>query len=402
MRAYARFGLVAALLVVPMYEGALTGTLLGAPDHIGTSVFILGGYLLCDRASGRRGATWCLFALLTLGQLGDVTVKYVGVLPIVLVCVSRPLVTRRLRSPDWWMAVAAASSVPGEAVLRAAMRTWGAYSMVPPQNQPAPAHLWLGHLHSTLIGLLTLFNIPYWNGTPVTALNAVGAVLGAAVLLAAFYGFVRTIARWPRAAAADQLLAVGIPVYLAAFAFSDMVLPRAGSAYEFVGVIPMIVVLAARNLPLPAPNRVPLVVAVSALSAVALFATDFRPDQAVHQETVAAWLKAHGLKYGIAGYWDAASTTVASGGGVAVRAVAPTGNHKYAVYAWVTKTTWYDPSIYDARFFIADPSIAGLGVADVEAAYGRPQGVYEVAGRYIVVYQINLLSTLVQTPVPDF
>ncbi|MBS2963081.1 hypothetical protein KGA66_08500 [Actinocrinis puniceicyclus] len=399
-RAYCRFGLVAAFLAFPMFEGDLAPTLLEAPDHIGTAVFILGAYLLCDRAAGRRWATWCLFALLVLGQLGDATVKYVGVLPVVLVCASRPLFARRLITPDLWMAVAAAASVPAQATLRAALRTWGAYSMVPPKTRLADSHLWLGHLHSTLISLLTLFDIP--TSTPTRPLWPIAAVLGAFVLLAGLYGAVRTLLSWPRAAAADQLLTVGVPTYLAAFAFSTMVLPGAGSAYEFLGVIPMIVALAARNLPLPAARRLPVLAAASGLVAVAVFATDFRPAGIAPQETVAAWLKAHGYKYGIAGYWDASSTTVDSGNAVGVRAVVQTQKHQYAVYAWVTKTSWYDPAHNYADFFVANPGTPGLREADVEAAYGQPEAVYRVAGRDIMVYRTNLLADLIQAKAPNF
>jgi hypothetical protein len=39
---------------------------------------------------------------------------------------------------------------------------------------------------------------------------------------------------------------------------------------------------------------------------------------------LAAWLKAHALRYGIAGYWDASAVTLQSGNQVQVRAVAST------------------------------------------------------------------------------
>lgn len=402
MRAYARFALVAAFLAVPMFEGALTATLLNPPDHLGTAIFMLGGYLICDRAAGRKGATWCLFALLILGQLGDATVKYVGVIPIVLVCASRLLFARRLNAPELWLAIAAAASVPGEAILRAAMRTWGAYSMVAPKTKLAHPDRWLRQLHETFTSLLALFDVPLYHGIPRPPYWVIGAILGAIVLIAALYGGVRTLLRWPRAATADQLLTVGIPVYLAAFAFSTMVLPDSGSAYEFTGVVPMIVALGVRNLPLPSPRRLPLVVATAAVATVGVFATDFGPGVVTNQEQIAAWLKAHGLTYGIGGYWDAATVTVDSGTKAAVRAVVPISNHRYAVYAWVTKTTWYDPATNYANFFIADPGSPGLGEADVEAAFGDPQAVYQVGGRSILVYQTNLLANVIPARVPNY
>jgi hypothetical protein len=398
MRAWARFGLVAAFMAFPLFKGDLTPTLLGQPDHIGTAVFMLLAYLLVDRASGRRGATWVLFALLVAGQLGDTTVKYVGVIPVVLVCVSRPLLARRLVAADLWMAFAAAASIPGEAILRAAMRTWGAYSMVPPETRLAKSSVWLHQLHLTFNGLLTLFNVP--TSSPSRPLWPIAALLGAFVLLAGIYGFVRTLVRWPRAAAADQLLVIGIPLYLAAYAFSNM--PVHGGAYEFLGVIPMIVALAVRNLPLPAPHRLPLLAATAGLAGVAVLATGFGPGAVSDQERLAAWLNAHGLKYGIAQYWDAAAVTADSGNTVGVRPVTGWPQSRYIAYAWYIDTTWYDPAIHDARFFIADEALPGFHISDAEAAYGKPQAIYHVANRDILVYQVNLLRKVVQTQPPNY
>jgi hypothetical protein len=400
MRAYVRFGVVAAFLTFPLFEQGLTGSLLESPDHIGTMVFVMGAYLLCDRAAGRKGATWCLFVLLVLGQLGDATVKYVAVLPIVVVCVSRSLFARRLNAPELWMAFAAAASVFGEATVRAALRTWGAYSMVAPKTALAPSRVWLDHLRLTVTGLLTLFRIPTTGSAAHGSFWVVGAALGAVVLIAAGYGFVRTLARWPRAAAADQLLTVGIPVYLAAYAFSTIA--ASGGAYEFIGVVALIVVLGARNVPLPEPRRLPLAAAVAGLTAVAVLATGFAPGVVSPQEKVAAWLKAHGLTYGLGGYWDAASTTVDSGNAVAVRSVVQNGDGRYGVYAWVTNLSWYDPAKHNAQFFIANPTVPGQRPADVEAAYGAPAAVYQVADKEILVYRKNLLATLIQAKPPNF
>lgn len=398
VRAWTRFGLVAAFMAFPLFEGDLTPTLLGQPDHIGTAVFILLAYLLCDRASGRLAATVVLFALLVAGQLGDTTVKYVAVIPVILVCVARPLLARRLIAGDLWMALAAAASIPGEILLRAAMRSWGAYAMVPPETKLAKSSVWLHQLHLTFTGLLTLFNVP--TSSPNRPLWQIAALLGAFVLLAGLYGFVLTLLRWPRAAAADQLLVVGIAVYLAAYTFSTM--PVHGGAYEFVGVIPMIVALAVRNLPLPELHRLPLVAAAAGIASVAVFATGFGPGAVSDQETLAGWLKAHGLKYGVAQYWDAASVTADSGNAVGVRPVTPWPQSRYIVYAWYIDTRWYDPKAHDARFFIADEALPGYHVSDVEAAYGKPQAIYHVANRDILVYQANLLRSVVPAQKPDY
>jgi hypothetical protein len=109
---------------------------------------------------------------------------------------------------------------------------------------------------------------------------------------------------------------------------------------------------------------------------------------------VAAWLEAHGLRYGIAGYWDASAVTVQSGNQVQVRAVVQPGG-KITPYGWETKPSWYDPSQHDATFVISNPTGNGnLTPAEAEQNFGRPAAIYLVAGRVILVYQKNLLHEL--------
>jgi hypothetical protein len=110
---------------------------------------------------------------------------------------------------------------------------------------------------------------------------------------------------------------------------------------------------------------------------------------------VAAWLEAHGLTYGIAGYWDASAVTVQSGNRVQVRAVVqPHG--KITPYGWETKPSWYDPSQHDATFVIGYPNTekGNLTVAQAEQNFGLPAAIYQVAGRVILIYKKNLLNGL--------
>ena len=80
---------------------------------------------------------------------------------------------------------------------------------------------------------------------------------------------------------------------------------------------------------------------------------------------LAAWLEAHGLRYGIAGYWDASIVTLQSGNRVQIRAVDLyrniDGHPGLNIYApgWETNALWYDASRYDATFAVAN-SRAGL------------------------------------------
>jgi hypothetical protein len=111
--------------------------------------------------------------------------------------------------------------------------------------------------------------------------------------------------------------------------------------------------------------------------------------------SIAPWLKAHGLTYGIAGYWDASAVTVQSGNQVQVRAVVLPYD-KIIPFDWETQPSWYDPSQHDATFVIGYPSSAGGNItpAIAERNFGRPSAIYQVADRVILIYKKNLLKEL--------
>ena len=128
----ARGAVVVTVLAAPLLTTSSVTLLLEEPDHIGTSAFLLASFLLIDRAPGRRFTAPLLCVILCAGQLSDLTVRYVAVSAVLLVCGYRVLAARRLRSGDAALVVAAAASVPLESLIRAAMRHLGAYSMAAP------------------------------------------------------------------------------------------------------------------------------------------------------------------------------------------------------------------------------------------------------------------------------
>ena len=85
------------------------------------------------------------------------------------------------------------------------------------------------------------------------------------------------------------------------------------------------------------------------------------PPVAPSQQAVAAWLIAHHERDGLAGYWQAASTTVSSGGQVLVAAItlpaAPaasgTAASQAVAYRWEASADWYQSARHDATFVIA-------------------------------------------------
>jgi hypothetical protein len=173
------------------------------------------------------------------------------------------------------------------------------------------------------------------------------------------------------------------------------------NTYEIVAVLPFGAVLAARACVPPRIAdawRARVTLAASALAALLpLAAAATVPPVMPTAVPVAAWLEAHGLTYGIAGYWDASAVAVQSADRIQVRAVVqPFG--KIIPYAWETNPSWFDPSRHDATFVIGYPTGPGgnitITLPMAERNFGRPAAVYQVAGRVIIVYKKNLLKEL--------
>jgi hypothetical protein len=385
----ARCGVVVAVMAAPLLANVLTP--LGQPDHTGTSAIMLVAFLLIDRFPGRRFTSPLLCAVLCLGQIGDGTIRFVAVPVIVVVSVYRVLAARKILIGDSAIAVAAVASVPLTSVVRAAMLRMGAYSMIAPKTSLSPAAQLPHH------AALALHQIRMLYGTivvPGAVLGSVGTAFGLACLLAAAFGFGRVAWTWRTARRAEQLVYVAILVNVGAYIFSTI--PEPTNNYELVAVLPCGAILAARGL---VPGRMAgrrsarVVVAVAGLAALfPLTAAATMPSAAQRTAPLAAWLEAHGLRYGIGWYWDASMVTVQSAGQVQVRAVSavPQG---IGAYDWETDAAWYDPSQHDATFVVTP--LAHQQDWFTGAMYnhfGRPAATYREAGVLILVYRKNLLS----------
>ena len=112
------------------------------------------------------------------------------------------------------------------------------------------------------------------------------------------------------------------------------------------------------------------VAATAVIALLPLSAAAARPRMTPDTPPLSAWLEAHGLRYGVAGYWDASVATVESGNKVQLRAIdlhphpdAP----KWTVNipGWESNPLWYNPSTYDATFAVADVN----GSADGHPGY---------------------------------
>ena len=155
----ARAAVVVAVLAAPIFQTTDSWIPISLPDHTGTSLFLLLPFLLIDhpdrddRASAARYTAPLLCLILAAGQLSDVTVRFVAVPAIVVVCGYQLLAARKLVNRDGVNLVAALLSVPLSLAVRAAMLHFGSYVMVAPQMKIAPPSLWPHHARVTWLDI---------------------------------------------------------------------------------------------------------------------------------------------------------------------------------------------------------------------------------------------------------
>lgn len=355
----ARAGVTVAVLSAPVLIHSDLWIPLGKPDHMGTSVFLLISCLLVDRATGRRFTPPVLCVILCAGQIGDVTVRYVAVPAIVVMCAYRILAARKIRTGDTANLVAAAASLPLATVVRALMRHFGAYLMVSPKTGIAPVSHWPHNAALAWHSLRLLFGSA---AAPHAAPAGTAVIFGSACLLAAAAGFLLALRRWPAARRAEQALVVAIAVNIGAYVIST--LPTPNTPHDLAVVLPASAVLAARTL---VPARIADMRTALAASGVAVVAA-FLPLSVIAAQPpavsggaqLAGWLQAHGLRYGLGGYWDGSAVTVQAGGHVQVRTVEVKGR-EVTPYPWETNTLWFDHSRHYANFAIIDLTNHDLG-----------------------------------------
>ena len=386
----ARCGVVVAVLTA-MFHVPNAPYLLGPPDHTGTSAFLLVSFLLIDRASARRFTPPLLCAILCAGQIGDGTIRYVAVPAVVVVCGYHAVAARTFRTGDAANALAAAASVPLASAVRAMMRHFGAYQMVAPKTAISRPGQWPHNAALAWHAIRVLFGAEVGAGSSSLARDA-GFMLGLACLLAAAAGFARVAVTWRTASRAEQLLCAAIVINISAYVISTM--PGLTNPREIVAVLPCGAVLAARAFVpghIGATLRAGMAAGLVAIGALLpLTAAAAQPAAAVPTASLSAWLKAHGLTYGLAGYWDSSVITLQSGNQVQVRTVRMYGSQVFR-YDWETNTLWFGASRHDATFVITD--LVGNDLSpSAESYFGKPVKIEHVAHWAILIYQKNLLE----------
>jgi len=229
-------------------------------------------------------------------------------------------------------------------------------------------------------------------------IHLAGAVLVLAALVLGGWRLVRTLG-WRGPSAADRadlvadVLVVAIVANIAAY-FLFYQIRNVDQAHEIAPVLSLGAALAGRLLggPLLRARLVPALAAGLACYAVMLgFSAAGRqapPDNA----TVTVWLEQHGLRSGIAPYWEASTVTLDSNGSITMGAVKPAGK-RLSPWHWNEDVRIFKASHHTANFLITvlgDP----VTPARARAVFGPPARVYHVKAYTIMVWNKNLLRQL--------
>jgi len=380
--------------------------LLLVPDHVGTGVPILLIFLVLDRAPRRWYVPPVIALMLAWATIGDRLVIAAAVVPIVVVCgirIVRAALADRPLAAVRFEAGLAAAGIASLGISLLALRVLGhldGYKLIPLGTTLAKVPGLARHFRLAGEGLLGLYGADFVHAplgvqTALAVLHLAGLALAAWALARALRRFFRTDDLLV------QVLAVGILADLAAFVFSS--LPRTiWDTRQISAVLPFGAVLAGRLLAgdLLRARLVPALAVVLACYTAALGFDAAQHDVPAHDQSLADWLVAHDLSYGLSNYFEGNITTLDSGGRVHLVAVS-WGAHKSVPRAYQSQSSWYDPRLHYANFVVntgADQPPAVIPPRDLRNAFGPPAKVYHDGPYTILVWNKNLLADLGRPP----
>jgi hypothetical protein len=403
--ALVRAGITVAVMIGPTV--AATTVLLNDPDHTGTAVPILFALLAIDRGRRRWWVPVLVAAVLGWALVGDSLVLLIGVAPLVIVCGARSFGLLALRGQplavaryDLALAGSGLAAAVGGTALSVLIKSSGGFELSPQATQYAVQSAAVpANAAATVSNFLGLFSADFFGARlnswlAVTAVHLAFACLVAGGLFVALRASRRNFLHGDLIA---QLLAAAVAInllgYLLLYPGSSATVREIAPVFGLGGA------LAGRVLAEPLLRRrlEPLL----ALGAVAAVATLLPPLLTVTPTAPAAsglarFLAAHQLRSGLAGYWDADSTTLDSAGRVVVRTVRFRPGHGLVAYPWEIDTRLYRSGANDANFLVATGPGARSSVTEPEAvaAFGQPYRRYLYHGYTIMVWHKNLLAQL--------
>jgi len=413
-QARGREGVLRALLAggIMAAPGLGYGTyaVLSSPDHTGTGVPVMLILLLLDRLD-RPKSRWylppLLLVLLVWVQVADSLATIAVAAPIALAGVirlGRGVIWRRSGSAeqawhDLLLCVAALLSVPLTAMTMVILHTSGGFYLHPlPGPLFASSAAWPGQARMLGHCLLILFGADVI-GEPhggFVLLHIAGLAVAALALLAGIGGFFSRLDR------VSQILVVSVVAVLGAAQFSTQ-MTNIFSVREIATVLPAAAALAGRVAgPSLAGARLgraltPVLGLVLAGYLAALGYAAAQPAVPAENQALADWLLAHDLKNGLAGYWQANSVSLDSGGKVTIAPI-----FGASPYTWESVSSWYDPGASHPDFVVtvSSPQAEQMFAkpAVIRRVFGLPDRVYTYQRYTIMVWNQNLLDDLGMPP----
>jgi hypothetical protein len=408
----ARALLAAGVMLAPQ-PGDATGFLLTEPDHVGAAVPVLLLMLLLDWARPRWYVPAAVFAVLTLAIVGEPLTLLIGVLPFAAVCLARAASALPRRRVPWFelsLAGAAVLAVPASTVANRLITALHGYSTN--KNPATLQHLAVlsANVPMTARGFLALFGADVWGARGAlnqafAAVHLAGAALVVAAIALAAWRLARTLGSRAEGDEGDlvaDLLVVAIVANVAAY-FLMFRVRQIYAAHEIAPVLSLGAALAGRLLGGPLLRARPLgarlapaLAAVLACYAVMLGFAAARPPVPPANAAVTGWLTSHGLRSGIAPYWDATSVTLDSGGTIAMGSVVP-ARGGLAPWHWEEDMRFFARS-HRADFLLTSPQWS-VTPALAAKVFGPPAHTYHFQAYTIMVWRKNLLPRLGR-PVP--
>ena len=413
-QALGRVLIAVGIMLAPQLASGVN-ILISSPDHIGTSVPVMVVWLILDRARPRWYVPVIAGALLGWAEVADMLVLYIGVVPLVAVCVIRVgravAVERKPLTSQWYDMALGAAALAGAAAAVLALHViharGGFYMPAPAAQLARSGTTVVRNLGTTAQGLLLLggadfFGLRLTAGTAFTMLHVVGVLLAAWGTGLAAWRFLRD-----RDLAA-QLLVAGVVVNLAVYALSTKA-NVVTQTREIAAVLPFSAALAGRLLGGPllggrvpagrlkAAKLAPLLLLVLLGYLAGLGREISQPPVAAQNQQLTSWLVARHLRTGLSGYWESNVVTLTSGNRVQIRTVGVSGG-RLAPSTLESKAQWYEPRQDTASFVVLFPGVAGYPGFTQEravlATFGKPARTYHVGAYTVLVWNSNLLSRL--------
>lgn len=414
-----RAGLVRVLvtggiMLAPQYNHGVFILVLSV-GHIGASVPLLLVLLILDRARPRWYIAALAGVLLAWATMGDSLTYVLGAVPLAIACgyrVVREVAARRPvaaavreRRYELQLAVAAVASIGLANAGLKAIHALGGFNLYPVQFKFMGPHQLGYHLSLTWRALLILYGADYYHSQhgiwlAAAALHFLGMLLAAWAVAWGIWRYFR-----PDTSLVEQVMVSGVALNLLLFATSNV---AKMDAHELAIALPFSAAIAgravtrvrapgwmtARHLAAPA-RRAATVAGIAALAGylACLIGTGTLPPAGPGESRLAAFLQAHDLTYGIAGYWEASMVTVDTGNQVKVRAITD-----FKKFLWGAKGSWYDSRSNYANFVVAekgyDFTSPAQAQAQLRARFGKPARVYVFGDYVVMVYDKNLLTEI--------